>query len=99
MLHMSFTLDLSHHLTEVQPISTSRGSRQTLDAPLSPAERSQFAVWLVNGDMSIVQSKMPDGTGQQLLELNKVLAKARKCSLTPLRIHTHKNLVYVTWSD
>ena len=40
---MSFTLDLSHHLADVQPISITRARRQTLDVPLSLAEGSQVA--------------------------------------------------------
>ena len=40
---MSFPLDLSHNLADVQPISITRARRQTLDFPLRPAERSQVA--------------------------------------------------------
>ena len=88
---MSSTLDLSHYLADVQPISITRPRGQTLDVPLVP-EKSQVAaligelMWFqsqaglaMSEDLSIVQGKVPDGTGHQFLELNKVLAQAKRC--------------------
>ena len=52
---MSFTLDLSHHLADVQPISITRARRQTLDVPLSLAEGSEVAALI--GELMWFQSQ------------------------------------------
>ena len=95
----SFTLDQSHYLAEVQPIEVHKTRRQELGNPLTVAERSRSAaligelMWFqsqvglaISGDLSILQGRMANGTGHQLMELNKLLAKAKVCAQTPLRI-------------
>ena len=34
-----------------------------------------------------------------MLELSKVLAKAKRCSFTTVQVHAQKSLVFVMWSD
>ena len=48
----------------------------------------------------MLQGKINQGSGHHLLELNKLLVKAKHFAHIPLKVHRHlKDIVFVTWSD
>ena len=53
----------------------------------------------ISGDLSIQQGKIANGSGHQMMELNKLLSKAKTAAQVPLRVHAHQSPVFVTWTD